>query len=647
MVSKSKKQIKPKLIKNKKTNKRYLVLGTKKYLINSTASDRYILKNMFDIIKQLINKKSRRRRRNNIKKESKHNPKEPTISGSSSSEKGGSFKLINEMQKQETKLIELQKKIDKHVKTIENTDKEIKDTQKMIDDGKSTNKDEKLLSKAINRANQEQEHNQKIRQEKDKLEIDIKQLSNIRDELANSNIIAEDKLNDMTNKIYNMQNQLNIMTDQLEKANKILIQKEQEIKEVNIAKEKEVEAIKITKEQEKLNEIEMIKTESAFDLIKKAISTKNIILIAKKFEDEISKEANQLDKNDKFLWINDNPGSKRYINYLINLINDDKLAKTYYGINQKIKNDMQNKEFIKEIINDEYIYIVDEPPLLDIKDLPSPILNEMKIDEPENKVIKKEPNKKKVTQESINKEMLQQSESLNKKETNAEKAKRIDNLMKNKMTDPETLTLLNSSLIDRFKSMQDNESDSENNKEEEWIEDTDIVGSGKAKIKGLWNYELEQLMKKYVKYGFVGVYPIDKIKKIPINSNNQTISFIMNTMPENIKQGHWVSVLLTKNTLEYFDPFGYPPSDIFITNIKSILNQWTNEPLQFKINRIKAQSVKTDTCGWHSIKFLIDRYHGKSFREISKYNKLIGVLKSEKQINQFKKKFSLPDFEYI
>jgi len=50
----------PKIVKNKKSGKRYLVLGKHRYIIKSTASDRYLVKNFFDIIKQLIANKKRR-----------------------------------------------------------------------------------------------------------------------------------------------------------------------------------------------------------------------------------------------------------------------------------------------------------------------------------------------------------------------------------------------------------------------------------------------------------------------------------------------------------------------------------------------------------------------------------------------------------
>ena len=185
-------------------------------------------------------------------------------------------------------------------------------------------------------------------------------------------------------------------------------------------------------------------------------------------------------------------------------------------------------------------------------------------------------------------------------------------------------------------------------KEIEDLSSEEEEGGAGMKGFGLYNYQIADAMKKYHKNGFVGVYAIDKLYKMPIDPNKESLSFIMNTMPSTIKMGHWTGIYLTKENLEYYDSFGNLPSDMFITNIKPILHKWVgNKPLQFKINRIKTQSVNSDNCGYYAMKFLIDRYNGKSFKEITKYNKLIGVLKSEKQIRAFKKKFHLTDFENI
>ena len=73
---------KPVIVKSKKTGKRYIKYKNKRYLVKGTASDRYILKNFFEIIKQLI---AQRRRRNtkSMTKKPTTTTKSPEITGNS------------------------------------------------------------------------------------------------------------------------------------------------------------------------------------------------------------------------------------------------------------------------------------------------------------------------------------------------------------------------------------------------------------------------------------------------------------------------------------------------------------------------------------------------------------------------------------
>jgi hypothetical protein len=57
-----------KLVKNKKTGKRYLRYKNRKYIIKSNATDNYLIKNLLSIVKELIHKKkSVKHRRTNGK----------------------------------------------------------------------------------------------------------------------------------------------------------------------------------------------------------------------------------------------------------------------------------------------------------------------------------------------------------------------------------------------------------------------------------------------------------------------------------------------------------------------------------------------------------------------------------------------------
>jgi len=146
-------------------------------------------------------------------------------------------------------------------------------------------------------------------------------------------------------------------------------------------------------------------------------------------------------------------------------------------------------------------------------------------------------------------------------------------------------------------------------------------------------------MKPYKDKGFFGVIGSNEINTIP---NQKRVGFVMNTDP-NYKSGkHWVGVYIDARphgdqVLEYYDSFGDPPSDSFMKDIKNLIDKINpNVYLKFKINRIKHQSVSSENCGYFAMKFLMDRFNDKDWKDCSGYS---DVLKSEKQINQFKKKF--------
>ena len=61
---------------------------------------------------------------------------------------------------------------------------------------------------------------------------------------------------------------------------------------------------------------------------------------------------------------------------------------------------------------------------------------------------------------------------------------------------------------------------------------------------------------------------------------------------------------------------------------------------------IRRQDVKTSTCGWHSMKFLDERYNGMPFHEASGYDDFIEQHKGaddskdgEADAQEYKKKY--------
>jgi hypothetical protein len=171
-----------------------------------------------------------------------------------------------------------------------------------------------------------------------------------------------------------------------------------------------------------------------------------------------------------------------------------------------------------------------------------------------------------------------------------------------------------------------------------------IGGYGKRQLfnnapGGLFNYQIADMMKKYRKLGFKGVFAVDQIHMIPLKRTNKMLSFIMNTEPIRTPNGHWVAVILTPTNLEYFDSFGEDPSPTFLKNMMKLAESWSPKSLlQFKINRVKFQRNNSVNCGFFAMKFLIDRYSGKNFKQATGFDIINNAIKGEKEIERFKNK---------
>ena len=148
------------------------------------------------------------------------------------------------------------------------------------------------------------------------------------------------------------------------------------------------------------------------------------------------------------------------------------------------------------------------------------------------------------------------------------------------------------------------------------------------------NKQLEQILAK--EKLFVGVYPIDKMSELPIK---QVMGFILN-LDESTKAGsHWVAVFLDakKDMSVEYDPLAKDPPKRFLKDIKPIIDKLKIPVyLKLKINKIKHQADTTSTCGWHSARFLYQRFRGVPFPECSGFN---DVKRGEANVKEFKKKF--------
>ena len=182
------------------------------------------------------------------------------------------------------------------------------------------------------------------------------------------------------------------------------------------------------------------------------------------------------------------------------------------------------------------------------------------------------------------------------------------------------------------------EEEEEEKKETEITDKDEIEALGAGKGKGLSSNQLYSMMKNYKH--FTGIYAIDTFRESPVK---EKMGFILNLDPIKKPGSHWVACWIdtTKDkSLEYYDSLANDPPKSFLRDIKKIITKINPSTyLKFKINKIKRQSDTTDTCGYHAVKFLHDRFNNKPWIECSGYN---DVKNGEKDIKKFKKKF-----EYI
>ena len=170
------------------------------------------------------------------------------------------------------------------------------------------------------------------------------------------------------------------------------------------------------------------------------------------------------------------------------------------------------------------------------------------------------------------------------------------------------------------------------------IKKIDSNGKGKGEDDGLDNVEITNMMSTMKNNNFIGCIANGEMDKLPL-SKKEKFCFIMNTLPMNGEIGHWLAILIDrkKKTVEYFDPFGNSPVQGFENEIMTYLKKLGITGLmQFKVNRIRKQDTHASTCGYHAMKFLIDRMNGKSFMDATGFRVLDDSIKGEKEIKKFK-----------
>ena len=195
------------------------------------------------------------------------------------------------------------------------------------------------------------------------------------------------------------------------------------------------------------------------------------------------------------------------------------------------------------------------------------------------------------------------------------------------------------------------------------LEEKDMSGKGgskKQEEKGLYDSQINEFMRPFDKFGYLGTFSSDELPKVVQEiierkngkeSYKNRISFILNLDNSKSEGTHWVAIFIDPSfdqSLEYFDSFGEPPTENFMKNIKKIITAINPETyLKFKVNKVKQQRVTSDLCRYYAMYFIIQRYKGVPFDHITGFDKMLHSLvnKSEKKIKEFKNKIN--EFELI
>lgn len=144
---------------------------------------------------------------------------------------------------------------------------------------------------------------------------------------------------------------------------------------------------------------------------------------------------------------------------------------------------------------------------------------------------------------------------------------------------------------------------------------------------GLYSDQIARMMSRYVDDGFLGVVAADEVDELgPKSSRYDKFGFIMNKDTSDKPGSHWVAVYvdtIDDKSVEYYDSFGEQPDEIFLREVKGLI-QAHKLPiyLKMKINKVKRQAENSNLCGFHAMKFLMDRFEGKPFVEASGWSEV-------------------------
>ena len=162
-----------------------------------------------------------------------------------------------------------------------------------------------------------------------------------------------------------------------------------------------------------------------------------------------------------------------------------------------------------------------------------------------------------------------------------------------------------------------------------------LIGAGKTP-RGMTTDDINKVMNPYRPH-YLGTIARNEWELLTPATHTGKSAWIMNTDPNTKGGTHWVAFLmdLDRHTIEYYNSFGDDiPADI-LTLLKTFIenNNPTKQYLKLKVNRVVDQAATSANCGWFCCQFIIDRFRGRPWQEVTKFDDHI---RGEEAVNKFK-----------
>lgn len=151
------------------------------------------------------------------------------------------------------------------------------------------------------------------------------------------------------------------------------------------------------------------------------------------------------------------------------------------------------------------------------------------------------------------------------------------------------------------------------------------IGKGEDGDNGLYNDQIQNIMKKRIK-NFVPVVASDQVNSLlnHVGKGDKFFTAVINTDPSHKSGRHWTGIVMDNRddypSAEFFDSLAEndEPPEALLNVMKLIARKMNPEKyFKYKFNRLQRQNSKSTNCGMHVMKFIEDRYNGDSFEEAS------------------------------